>query len=116
LPRSAWHFPALGHRRLAALTVTEVRAFSPEGVVVHAFRHGGQLVAENNRSLAALSLAGLRPVNIKIKNVSDEVRGQVRGRLDAISVLGDILPSRRMAVTLSQTDHRVGDIINLSGG
>jgi RHS repeat-associated protein len=86
---------------------------SPEGVVVHAFRHGGQLVAENNRSLAALSLAGLRPVNIKIlENVSDKVRG----RLDEISVLGDILPSRRIAVTPSQTDHRVGDIINLSGG
>jgi hypothetical protein len=87
---------------------------SPEGVVVHAFRHEGKggLIAENNRSLAALSLAGLRPVNVRIL---DSVPDKVRRRLDEISPLGDMLPSRRIAVTPSRTDLRIGDIINLPG-
>jgi RHS repeat-associated protein len=85
----------------------------PEDVVVHAFRHGGQLIAENNRSLAALSLAGHRPVNVKILG---EVADDVLARLDEVSPLGDRLPSRRVAVTPSQADLRIMDVVHLPGG
>jgi RHS repeat-associated protein len=85
----------------------------PEDVVVEAFRHqGGQLVARNNRSLAALSLAGLRPVNVRIL---ESVPQRIRARLDEVSPLGDTLPARRIAVTPSQRNLRVLDIVNLPG-
>jgi hypothetical protein len=85
----------------------------PEDVVVEAFRHqGGQLVARNNRSLAALSLAGLRPVNVRIL---ESVPQRIRARLDEVSPLGDTLSARRIAVTPSQRNLRVLDIVNSPG-
>jgi RHS repeat-associated protein len=84
----------------------------PNGVVVHAFWHNGQLIAENSRSLATLSLAGLRPTNIKILDfVPQEVMDRLRD-----PVLLDRLPSRMTAVTPSKEDLRVGDIIRIPGG
>ena len=84
----------------------------PNGVRVNAFWHNGQLIAENNRSLATLSLAGLRPTNI---NILDFVPEEVLDRLRD-PVLLDRLPSRMTAVTPSKEDLRVGDIIRIPGG
>jgi hypothetical protein len=88
-------------------------ALNPDGVKVNVFEHGGQLVAENNRSLAALSLAGLRPTNI---NILDSAPQDVIDRLTEPALVGDSLPSTMTAVTPSMTDLRVGDIISIPGG
>ncbi|HEY4867306.1 MAG TPA: RHS repeat-associated core domain-containing protein, partial [Candidatus Dormibacteraeota bacterium] len=88
-------------------------ALDPNGIKINAFWHEGQLVAENNRSLAALSLAGLKPTNI---NILDSASRDTLGRLGQDALVGDGLPSRMTAVTPSQEDLRVGDIIHLPGG
>jgi Pretoxin HINT domain len=85
---------------------------SRDGVVIHAFEHEGVLVSENTRSLAALSLAGMRPTNIRMM---DHVSDEVRGRLTEPPILGP-LPSRVVAVTPSKRDLRVGDIISIPDG
>ena len=85
----------------------------PSGIKVNVFEHEGQLVAENNRSLAALSLAGLEPTNI---NILDNVPGDVLARLGEEPLVSGELPSSMTAVTPSQEDLRIGDIIQTPGG
>ena len=85
----------------------------PNGVKVNIFEHQGQLVAENNRSLAALSLAGLEPTNV---NILATVPKDVLSRLSEEPLVGGNLPSSMTAVTPSQEDLRIGDIIQTPGG
>ncbi len=82
-------------------------------MVIHAFEHEGALVSENTRSLAALSLAGMRPTNVRMM---DDVPSVVRGRLTEDPIVGGPLPSRVVAVTPSMRDLRVGDIISIPDG
>jgi len=84
---------------------------SPDDVQINAFRHNGALVTENNRSLTALSLAGLKPTNINIV----ESTTKLRNRLLEQTPLGDILPSTRIAITPSQKDWTILDIVNIPG-
>jgi RHS repeat-associated protein len=88
---------------------------SPDQFHVVAFRHleSGELVTNNNRSLAVLSLAGLRPTNLRILNTPEEIARAIqdgsvdRDLLDRLSEgnpLEDTLPSVRIPVTPSQTD------------
>ncbi|HWS90118.1 MAG TPA: Ig-like domain-containing protein [Pyrinomonadaceae bacterium] len=76
---------------------------STDAIVIHAFWYEGQLVSENSRGLTTLSMAGKKPTNVRII----EPDAEVRARLDQTSVLGDKLPSTRIAVTPSQADIRV---------
>ncbi|MEV1287366.1 polymorphic toxin-type HINT domain-containing protein [Micromonospora sp. NPDC049679] len=82
---------------------------SPDDVVINAFRHRGALVTENNRSLTALSLAGMKPTNINIVRAS----GKLLGRLREETPLGDILPSRRIAITPSQSNREILDTVTI---
>jgi RHS repeat-associated protein len=79
---------------------------TPDQMLVEAFTHpedGQSLVAINNRGLGALSLAGRRPTNIRIRPPTlKEAK-----RLNDISVLGDNLPSTRIGVTPNQQDTRI---------
>ncbi|TDD35529.1 RHS repeat protein [Actinomadura sp. KC06] len=79
---------------------------SPNDVPVNVFRHSsGLLVAENNRSLTALSMAGMQPTNIR---VMDRVPQHVLDRLNETPVSGPPrLPSTRVAITPSQSDDTV---------
>jgi hypothetical protein len=85
---------------------------SPHGIRIDAFWHGNQLVAVNNRSLAALSLAKMRPTNVNIVDPPSSIRKRLREP----AIVSDRLPSRSVAVTPSQRDLRVGDIISTPGG
>jgi RHS repeat-associated protein len=79
---------------------------SPDVFNLRAWREGGQLVSENNRGLATLSLAGKRPqvgVNLTIVP-KDQIGRDVLNRLTETNVFGDILPSTRIGVTPSQLD------------
>jgi len=89
---------------------------SPDGFRIVAFEHEGQLVTNNNRSLAVLSLAGKQPTNVVILHNEEEIRAAIaRGdadpdlleRLAEPTPYGDRLPSRRIAVTPSQHDWTV---------
>jgi hypothetical protein len=86
---------------------------SADGVRINAFWHDGQLISENTRSLTALSMAGLRPTNITIL---DSVPGDVLARLSEDPLVGGPLPSRMVAITLSQSDLRVAEIVTLPEG
>jgi hypothetical protein len=67
--------------------------------------HQGSLLAINSRGLAALSLAGLQPTKIIVRQPA----GAERRRLNDPTPLGDVLPSRRIAVTRSQQDWTLVD-------
>jgi hypothetical protein len=84
----------------------------PNGVTINAFWYQGKLVSENTRSLATLSLAGLRPTNI---NILDSVPADVLARLAEDPLVGGPLPSPVTAVTPRMRDLRVGDIISIPG-
>lgn len=82
---------------------------SPGVFNIRAWNEGGQLVSENNRGLAALSLAGMRPqrgVNLTVVPRS-QIGGDVLDRLNEVNVFGEALPSTRIGVTPSQTDLRL---------
>ncbi|MDT4989917.1 MAG: hypothetical protein QOI74_4011, partial [Micromonosporaceae bacterium] len=70
---------------------------NPDDVKINAFRHDktGALVTENNRSLAALSLVGMKPTTINMVEASPKLLR----RLGEVGPLGDWLPSTRVAVT-----------------
>lgn len=72
---------------------------------IEAFEHEGSLVAINNRGLAALSHAGLQPTKIIVRQPT----GAERRRLNDPTPLGDVLPARRIAVTISQNDWTLVD-------
>jgi hypothetical protein len=84
---------------------------SSNDVLINAFWHNGSLITENNRSLTALSLAGMRPTNINIIDAGPKLLR----RLEEIGPLGDRLPSTRIAVTPSQKDLTVLDIGHIPG-
>jgi RHS repeat-associated protein len=50
---------------------------SPDSIEIKAFRYQGKLVSENNRSLAALSMARLRPTNIKMIVPKPKIRARL---------------------------------------
>lgn len=70
-------------------------------------------MSENTRSLAKLSLAGLRPTNI---NILDSVPQEVLARLGDEPLVGGPLPSPVTAVTPTIRDLRVLDIISIPEG
>jgi len=86
-------------------------AMTADDVPVQAFLHNGVLVADNNRSLAALSLAGLSPTRV---TVLENVRPSVLARLREAPLWGKSLPSTRVAVTPSQTDLTINDIVRIA--
>lgn len=83
---------------------------SRNGTKVNAFWDGGELISENTRSLATLSLAGMRPTNI---NILDSVPADVLARLAEAPLVGGPLPSPVVAVTPSMRDLTILDIISI---
>jgi len=83
----------------------------PDDVRINAFRHNGGLVTENNRSLTALSLAGMKPTNINIVPATRKLTGRLREE----TPLGDVLPSNRIAITPSQSDWTIIDTVHIPG-
>jgi hypothetical protein len=82
---------------------------SPDLLRIEYFRRGQQLIAINNRGLAALSLAGLKPTRTQERIPSaNELR-----RLKERPVAGGVLPSRSIAVTPSQSNHQILRIVTL---
>jgi hypothetical protein len=70
---------------------------------------GQSLIAISNRGLGALGLAGMRPINIRIRPPTpDEL-----ARLKEMSVLGDTLPSSRIAVTKNRFDSEILHVIDI---
>jgi hypothetical protein len=87
-------------------------SLDPNGIVIHAFERDGQLISENTRSLATLSLAGMEPTNVVML---DDVPADVLARLDEEPLAGGPLPSGVTAVTPSMQDLTIGDIISIPG-
>jgi RHS repeat-associated protein len=81
----------------------------PKDIPIQAFEYQGQLVAANNRGLTTLSMAGMKPTNIIIRSPT---RSELK-RLSEISVLGDRLPSTRIAITPHRTDHRILRVVHV---
>jgi hypothetical protein len=82
---------------------------SSDDILIHAFEHEGKLISENTRGLTVLSKAGMKPTNVKM--ISPPAK--VLNRLKETSVLGDKLPSTRIAVTPSMTDHTILEVVHL---
>jgi hypothetical protein len=82
---------------------------SSDDIVIHAFEYEGQLVSDNTRGLTVLSMAGMRPTNIRMI----EMTRKHRKRLNETSALGDQLPSTRIAITPSQGDHTVRRVVHI---
>ena len=80
---------------------------SADAVEINAFRHNGILITENNRSVTALSMAGLRPTNVRIVDPTEVLLN----RLAEVGPLGDTLPSSRIAITPSQSDWTILNIV-----
>lgn len=62
---------------------------------IEVFRHGENLVVLNNRGLAVLSMAGMKPTNLKLRQPIDTERRRLLER----PLVGGVLPSRSIAVT-----------------
>jgi RHS repeat-associated protein len=86
---------------------------TPDMIPIQAFRYEGQLIAINNRSLAALSLANRKPTVI-IERLPTTIHLLRLGEVP--TPLGDMLPARRIAVTLSQQNLAVRDEVYLPEG
>jgi hypothetical protein len=87
---------------------------SANDLPIDAFRHEGKLVTMNNRSLAALSEAGLRPSNVNViprRSVPDEVLD----RLLEAPLVGGPLPSPHIAVTRTFDDKSVLRVVTIAG-
>ncbi len=88
-------------RAIAGKELTEVRdmllqgKLSPHDIQIEVFRHGENLVALNNRGLAVLSMAGMKPTNLKLRQPIDTERRRLLER----PLVGGVLPSRSIAVT-----------------
>jgi hypothetical protein len=67
-------------------------------IQLEVFEYGGVLVSINTRGLAALSLAGKRPTNLKFTTY-DQLSGNKKKRLTEITPYGDTLPAARIAIT-----------------
>lgn len=81
----------------------------PDQIEIKAFQHGDKLVSTNNRSLAALSDAGMTPTNVK---VVQPTRNEL-ARLKEAPIIADApLPGNRIPVTPSQEDLTVLRVIS----
>ncbi len=80
-----------------------------DDIAIFAFRYQGKLVSANTRGLATLSKAGMKPTNITIITPSPSYLRRLR----EVSVLGDTLPSTRIAITPSITDTRVLEVVSI---
>lgn len=80
-------------------------------IVIFVFRdpRSGQLVSANTRGLTVLSKAGLKPSNV----IEISPTPKLISRLKETSVLGDSLPSTRIAITPSIADTRVLEVVNI---
>jgi RHS repeat-associated protein len=85
------------------------RPFTADDLPIEAFRHGDDLVTVNNRSLTALSMAGQRPTNISIVSPSSKLLARLR----EIPVVGGQLPSTSIAITPSQGNRTIMEIVNI---
>jgi hypothetical protein len=86
-------------------------ALSADDIPIQAFEHAsGDLVSTNTRGLTVLSMAGMKPTNIIIR----EATKNEAKRLNETSVLGDRLPSSRIAITPSRLDKTVIRIVHIS--
>jgi RHS repeat-associated protein len=97
---------------------------NPDQFRVVGFRHEGQLITNNNRSLTVLSMAGKHPTNLRIIESNSELQQAIRDgdvdhdvldRLRESTPLGDVLPANRIAITPSQEDWTVKKIVYLPG-
>jgi hypothetical protein len=77
----------------------------PEQIPVQVFIHNGDVVSINNRGLAALSLAGMRPVNIIfVPEAPTAIRNRI-GESDTFHGAGTITsPDFRMALTVTDQE------------
>ena len=107
---------------LSARPIADVAAelhagkLSPDDIPITAFELEGQLVTVNNRGLAALSEAGLRPTNMTVIGKSDVPLSVMRRLLETPTALGEGLPSPSIAVTPSMSDWSVSRVISIYGG
>lgn len=104
--------PAHLQGRLLEEVAEELRAgtMHPDQIPIEAFEHpSGHLVTVNNRGLTALSMAGMKPTKISIRNATKKERARLR----ETSVLGDALPAERIGITLNRGSKKVLQIIHL---
>ncbi|GAA4800316.1 hypothetical protein GCM10023307_28410 [Lysobacter hankyongensis] len=81
-----------------------------DDILIHAFRSGDDLISLNNRGLAALSLAGLKPTKI-IEVIPSR---QELKRLLEMPIRPDLsIPGPRIAVTRGKYDLKIDDIISI---
>lgn len=74
---------------------------SSDDILVEVFEHQGQLVAINNRGLATLSLADMRPTNV-VRRAPTQAELK---RLNETALFpDDRLPSTKTAITPGQND------------
>lgn len=93
-------------RLVAGKRVTKVAeklragTITPDQIPVRVFFHNGELIAINNRGLAALSLAGFRPTNVIFEPAPEQDLRNRLGESDTFSGAGTITsPDFRMALT-----------------
>ncbi|MFI0723905.1 hypothetical protein, partial [Streptomyces sp. NPDC021224] len=82
---------------------------SVDDIQVEAFERDGVTIALSNRRVTAIVLAGRVPTNIVYR---EPTKNELK-RLNQLSVLGEKLPSRRIAITASQSDRTaIGDPVS----
>jgi hypothetical protein len=98
---------ALAGARLVSAVAQDLRngTIAPSAIIVQVFERGGDLIAINNRGLAALSLAGMRPVTVvPVANPSAEILGRLGESDSYTSANGPrtiTAPDFRMALTMT---------------
>jgi hypothetical protein len=98
---------ALVGARLVSEVAQDLRngTIVPSAITVQVFERGGDLIAINNRGLAALSLAGMRPVTVvPVANPSAEILGRLGESDTYTSANGSqtiTAPDFQMALTMT---------------
>ncbi|WP_051801270.1 RHS repeat domain-containing protein [Streptomyces sp. NRRL F-525] len=80
-----------------------------DDIQVEAFKMGDVSVSLSNRRFTAIVMAGKLPTNVVYR---DPTANELK-RLNEVSVLGDELPSQRIAITRSMKDSNVIDEVSL---
>jgi RHS repeat-associated protein len=83
---------------------------APDQIRIEAFMYQGKLVTTNNRGLAALSKAGLRPTNVVVRQPTPAELARLR---EPGLFKGQTLPGASIAVTPGQRDLSILEIIAL---
>lgn len=117
-------FPYTSGRRIddvVADLLDPSNPLSPDDLPITAFRHPdtGVLVTANTRIRATLAKAGLEPTNVEIVDLnalSRSERSKLLSRLTETPIIDNApLPGPRVAVTPSQRDLTVLEIIDIMG-